>query len=146
MTRGLLGSKDMQVPLYLSSALKYEDFTSLLCEVQKHWLPLMAANNTSINHHHTTLYKFYYKNVRLRYVCIASLRVCLQVLQVSPNWEPQAPKERMVSQDHQGSLDLLDSQAKLDHRVCVIAVEAATEFPSKQVSLYELVKISNCAP
>lgn len=63
--------------------------------------------------------------------------VCLQVLQVSPSWESQVPKEKMVSQALQGSPDLLDSRARLDHRVCVTAVEAATEFPSKQVSYQE---------
>lgn len=60
--------------------------------------------------------------------------VCLQVLQVSQSWGPQALKEMTVSQDLKGSLDLLDSRARLDPRVCATAVEAATELPSKQVS------------
>lgn len=61
------------------------------------------------------------------------LCVCLQVLQVSPNWESQAPKEKMVRQVPRAFLDLLDSRARLDHRVCVTAVKAARELPSKQV-------------
>lgn len=63
--------------------------------------------------------------------------VCVQVLQVSPSWESQVPKEMMVSQDPQGSPELWDSQVKLDHPVCVTAAEAATELPSKQVSYQE---------
>lgn len=64
--------------------------------------------------------------------------LCLQVLQVSPSWESQAPKERTVSQDPRGSSDLQDSKGRLDHRVCVTAVEAAKELPSKQVSCWEM--------
>lgn len=53
---------------------------------------------------------------------------------MSPSSELQAPKEMKVSQDPRGSPDLLDSQARVDHRVYVTAVEAATEPLSKQVS------------
>lgn len=56
----------------------------------------------------------------------------LQVLQVSPSWESQAPKEMMGSKDLQGHLDLLVSRARSDHQVCVTAAEAVEEFPSKQ--------------
>lgn len=58
----------------------------------------------------------------------------MQVLQVSPSWEPQALKEMMVNQDPQESLDSRDSQARWDQRVCVTTSEAATELPGKQVS------------
>lgn len=64
-------------------------------------------------------------------------RVCLQVFQVSPSWDSQVPKETMVTKDPRGSRDLLDSRARSDHRVCVTAVEAATEFPRRQVSYQE---------
>lgn len=58
----------------------------------------------------------------------------MQVLQVSPSWESQAPKEMMVNQDPQESLDSRDSLVRWDQRVCVTTSEAATELPSKQVS------------
>lgn len=56
----------------------------------------------------------------------------LQVPRVSLSWDSQVPKEKMESKDPQGHLDLLVSRARLDHQVCVTAVEAVKEFPSKQ--------------
>lgn len=71
-----------------------------------------------------------YRSVVLMHV----YHVSLQGLRVSPSWEFPVPKEMTVNLDQPGSLDLQDSQARLDHRVCATVAEAATKLPSKQVS------------
>lgn len=63
---------------------------------------------------------------------------CQQVQQVSLYWEFQAPKEMMVSQGSQESLDLRGSLVRSAQQVYVTAVEAVTELHSKQVSCQKI--------
>lgn len=59
--------------------------------------------------------------------------LCLQVQEVKPCWEFQAPKVTMVSQDSQEFPDPRDRLERWVHQVYVTAAEAATELHSKQV-------------
>lgn len=61
-----------------------------------------------------------------------------QVQQVSLYWEFQAPKEMMVRQGSQESLDLGGSLVRSAQQVYVTAVEAVTELHSKQVSCQKI--------
>lgn len=70
----------------------------------------------------------------LRSSVILHYYVFIQVHQVSPDLDLQVLEEMMAHQDLQEASELLDKQARLDHRAFATAAEAARVFPNNQVN------------